>query len=120
MVHAMDFIKRRLTSPDIASEHLLPEMATRRGAAETDLPVPSVLTVYGAGWCSDCSRVRRHLDAQGVRYDYIDLGSDPIAQARLDAAGIRAIPVVVTPGGRIMIEPSRSELDAVIAGGPAA
>ena len=120
MVHGMDFLKRRLTSPDVASAHLPPEIVTPGGSAETGLPVPSVLTVYGAGWCPDCGTVKRHLDAQGVRYDYVDLGSDPIAQARLDAAGIRAIPVVVTPDGRVMIEPSGSELDALIAGGPAA
>ena len=120
MVHRMDFLKRLLSSADVASEPMSPPMATPSGSAETGLPIPSVLTVYGAGWCPDCGTVKRHLDAQGVRYDYVDLGSDPIAQARLDAAGIRAIPVVVTPGGRIMIEPSRSELDAVIAGGPAA
>ncbi len=117
MVHGMDFLKRLLSSPGVASGSS-PDVAS--GSAETGLPVPSVLTVYGAGWCPDCGTVKRHLDAQGVRYDYVDLGSDPIAQARLDAAGIRAIPVVVTPGGRIMIEPSRSELDAVIAEGPAA
>ncbi len=86
---------------------------------ENGLPVPSELTVYGAGWCPDCSRVRRHLDAQGVRYDYVDLGSNPMAQALLDAAGIRAIPVVVTPDGRILIEPSPSELDSAIVGRPA-
>lgn len=117
MVHGMDFLKRLLSSPDVAPGSS-PDVAS--GSAEAGLPVPSVLTVYGAGWCPDCGTVKRHLDAQGVRYDYVDLGSDPIAQARLDAAGIRAIPVVVTPGGRVMIEPSRSELDALIAGGPAA
>ena len=117
MVHGMDFLKRLASSPVFASA---PERATPSGSDETGLPVPSVLTVYGAGWCPDCGRVRRHLDAQGVRYDYVDLGSDPIAQALLDAAGIRAIPVVVTPGGRILIEPSSSELDAVIVGRPAA
>ncbi len=89
-------------------------------SAETGLPVPSELTVYGAGWCPDCGRVRRHLDAQGVRYDYVDLGSNPMAQALLDTAGIRAIPVVVTPDGRILIEPSPSELDAAIVGRPVA
>ena len=117
MVRGMDFLKRLLSSPDVAPGSS-PDVAS--GSAEAGLPVPSVLTVYGAGWCPDCGTVKRHLDAQGVRYDYVDLGSDPIAQARLDAAGIRAIPVVVTPGGRVMIEPSRSELDALIAGGPAA
>ena len=117
MVRGMGFLKRLLSSPDVPSGSS-PDVAS--GSAEAGLPVPSVLTVYGAGWCPDCGTVKRHLDAQGVRYDYVDLGSDPIAQARLDAAGIRAIPVVVTPGGRVMIEPSRSELDALIAGGPAA
>ena len=120
MVHGMDFLKRLASTPDIASEHIPPERATPSGSAETGLPVPLVLTVYGAGWCPDCGRVRRHLDAQGVRYDYVDLGSDPIAQALLDGAGIRAIPVVTTPSGRILIEPSPSELDAAIAGGQAA
>ena len=120
MVHGMDFLKRLASSAHIASEHISPEKTTPSGSAETGLPVPSVLTVYGAGWCPDCGRARRHLDAQGVRYDYVDLGSDPKAQALLDAAGIRAIPVVATPDGRILIEPSPSELDAVIVGRPAA
>lgn len=89
-------------------------------SADTGLPVPSNLTVYGAGWCGDCTRVRRHLDALGVPYAYVDLGASPMDQALLDAAGIRAIPVVVTPDGRVLIEPSPSELDAAINGRPAA
>ena len=89
-------------------------------SAETGLPLPAELTVYGADWCADCGRARRHLDARGVRYDYVDLDANPMAQARLDAAGIRAIPVVVTPDGRVLIEPSLFELDAAIAGRPVA
>lgn len=89
-------------------------------SAETRLPIPSELTMYGGDWCADCRVARRHLTARGVPYDYVDLVSNPKAQALLDAAGIRAIPVVVTPGGRVLIEPSRSELDAAIADQPAA
>ena len=120
MVHDMEFPQRPAASPEVASERIRLKWPTPSGSAETGLPVPSVLTVYGAVWCPDCGRARRHLDAQGVRYDYVDLGSDPKAQALLDAAGIRAIPVVVTPDGRILIEPSPSELDALIVGRPAA
>lgn len=83
------------------------------------LPVPTVLTVYGAGWCSDCHRTRRFLDALGEPYAYVDLGSNPEAQAVLDAAGYRAIPVVVTTGGTVLVEPSDRDLAAAIGAGPA-
>lgn len=89
-------------------------------SAELDLLRRDQLTVYGAGWCADCASVRRHLDAEGVAYEYIDLASNPIAQSLLDSAGIRAIPVVVTSDGRVLIEPSTVELDAMLAARPAA
>ncbi|MEO8468222.1 MAG: glutaredoxin domain-containing protein [Chloroflexota bacterium] len=89
-------------------------------SAELDLLRRDQLAVYGAGWCADCARVRRHLDAEGVGYEYVDLTSDPIAQSLLDSTGIRAIPVVVTPDGRMLIEPSTVELDALLAARPAA
>jgi mycoredoxin len=76
----------------------------------TSLPTPPVLTVYGARWCGDCRRTRRYLDWVGVPYEYVDLDLDDAAQARLDAAGYRAIPVVVTTAGTILVEPSDDEL----------
>ncbi len=80
----------------------------------SDLAAPSILTVFGAAWCSDCHRTRRFLDAAGVPYRYVDLQSDPAAQAMLDAAGYRAIPIVLTPGGQILIEPSDRALATAI------
>lgn len=76
----------------------------------TSLPIPDVLTVYGADWCSDCRNTRRFLDRERVPYRYVDVVADPTAQALLEAAGLRAIPVVVTPDGVVMMEPSTSEL----------
>lgn len=84
-------------------------------SAEFVLPVASELTLYGASWCPDCRVARRHLDSRGVQYTYVDLASEPAAQAMLDAAGIRAIPVVVTQAGQVLVEPSLSALDAAIA-----
>ncbi|CAN5505488.1 hypothetical protein BH20CHL7_BH20CHL7_04890 [soil metagenome] len=78
------------------------------------LPTPDVLTVYGASWCGDCRHVRRYLDAVGAEYRYIDLGQDHAAQRLLDDAGYRAIPVVVTPDGTVLIEPSERELGEAI------
>lgn len=79
------------------------------------IPPPSVLTVYGADWCGDCHRTRRYLDWAGVAYRYVDLGDDPAAQHLLDEAGLRAIPVVVTTGGVVLVEPSDDELAAALA-----
>ncbi len=79
------------------------------------IPTPDVLTVYGAGWCSDCRTTQRYLDSARVEYRYVDLGQDPAAQAMLDAAGYRAIPIVVATDGTILIEPSMREL-AVLTG----
>lgn len=76
----------------------------------TNLPIPDVLTVYGASWCGDCRNTRRYLDAAGVEYRYIDLGLDMTAQALLDDAGYRAIPVVLMTDGTVLIEPSEREL----------
>lgn len=75
------------------------------------LPVPDRLTVYGADWCGDCRRTRRFLDGAGIDYHYVDLTEDRAAKARLEAAGYRAIPVVVTPDGAVMVEPSVWELE---------
>lgn len=80
----------------------------------TVLPTPDVLTVYGAAWCPDCHRTRRYLDAFGVPYRYVDLGSDPDAQAILNAAGYRTIPVVVTSRGTVLTEPTDRELAATL------
>ena len=78
------------------------------------LPTPDVLTVYGASWCWDCRNTRRYLDSTGASYRYVDLQSDGAAQALLDRAGFRSIPVVVTGDGTVLIEPSERELAAVI------
>jgi len=80
----------------------------------TILPIPDLLTVYGAAWCGDCHRTTRFLDHVGVPYRYVDLQADPASQTLLDNAGYRAIPIVVTAHGTVLIEPSDRELAAVI------
>ena len=80
----------------------------------TALPVPDVVTVYGADWCGDCRRAKRFLDATGTPYRYVDLELDGAAQQLVDDAGYRAIPVIVTPAGDILVEPSNDELAAAL------
>jgi glutaredoxin len=80
----------------------------------SDLPIPDLLTVYGASWCGDCRHTQRYLESVGVDYRYVDLGVDRAAQAMLDDAGYRGIPVVVTTDGTILVEPSERELAGVV------
>jgi mycoredoxin len=69
------------------------------------------MTVYGTGWCGDCHRARRFLDRAGVAYRYIDLASDAEARAAVDRTGIAAVPIVITPTGDVLVEPSDLELE---------
>lgn len=78
------------------------------------LEAPAELTWYGADWCGDCRRARRHLDAARVAYRWVDLTGDAKAKAMLAAAGLRAIPVIATTDGRILMEPSNAELQRLV------
>jgi mycoredoxin len=80
----------------------------------TTLPTPERLTIYGASWCADCRNARRFLDGAGIDYRYVDLATDAAAQAMLVDAGYRAMPVVVTPKGDVLIDPSQDELAAAV------
>jgi glutaredoxin len=78
------------------------------------LPIVGQVTVYGADWCGDCRRARRFLDRIGTPYAWVDTATDRAARAMLDAAGYHAIPVVLVPGGTVLVEPSDDELAAAI------
>ena len=73
------------------------------------------IVVYGADWCGDCVRAKRLLDRTGVAYRWIDV--DVVAGAAQEArrlSGRTNIPVVVMPGGDILVEPSDPELEAAL------
>jgi mycoredoxin len=89
-------------------------------AAPDDLFSVDVLTVYGANWCGDCRRTKRWLDAAGREYRWIDRDADPDVKRRLADAGHLAIPVVVFPDGRVLVEPSDGEMAAATGAAPGA
>ena len=73
------------------------------------------ITVYGADWCPDCTRTKRALDVAGGDYVYRDLVAEPEAAVEAEAiSGRRNIPVVVLPGGVVLVEPSDPELLAAV------
>ena len=78
------------------------------------IPDPEIVTVYGTTRCGDCHRTRRYLDGTKTPYRWIDLGHDDASRNLLHANGLLAVPVVLLPGGRYLIEPSDRELEAAL------
>ena len=76
---------------------------------------PDRLTVYGVDTCEDTTRARDHLEALHEDYVYVNLDLEPGVRSVLAADGYRATPVVATPGGRVIVEPTNAELDRILA-----
>lgn len=77
-------------------------------------PLPQILKMYSADWCGDCRRSKRLLDSLNVKYDLIDIETDPVAADRVIEinGGMRSIPVIVFPDGTHLTEPSDNDLSA--------
>jgi glutaredoxin len=54
------------------------------------------VTIYGADWCGDTIRALRHLDSNGVSYEYINIDIDEVAERKVIDfnKGRRRIPLV--------------------------
>jgi mycoredoxin len=96
--------------PGLAAQPFTTPGGACHNAPMPKLPIPDVLTVYGADWCADCRRARRYLDATQVPYRWIDVAADAAARDVLAAAGYEAIPVLLLPTGQVLMEPSNDEL----------
>jgi len=72
----------------------------------------SEITMYGAEWCGDCRRSKKFLDANNVKYNYIDVEADVSASDKVIEinGGQRSIPVIIFSDGTHLTEPS----DAVL------
>jgi thioredoxin reductase (NADPH) len=70
------------------------------------------LKVIGASWCPDCKRAKTFLGQHRIEFDWVDMESDPTAQAEVESIndGKRIIPTIIFPDGSILTEPSNDEL----------
>jgi len=68
----------------------------------------SDITMYGAEWCGDCRRSKKFLDANNVKYNYIDVEADVSASDKVIEinGGQRSIPVIIFSDGTHLTEPS--------------
>lgn len=67
--------------------------------------------IYGVDSCEDTTRARQWLVDADLPFRYVDLDAANDTRASLHALGLTSTPVVVTPDGRVEIEPSDEALD---------
>jgi glutaredoxin len=101
-------VSSRCRHPEVEHEEAM-DMTDLNG-----LPRPDSVTVYGIDACDDTTRALRHLEAAGLPHRYVKLDEDTAANDQLTGAGYHATPVVVTPTGRVFVEPSDAELVAIV------
>jgi mycoredoxin len=75
----------------------------------------SMVEVYGADWCGDTQRTRRHLDRLGVAYRYINVEQDPQASlwVKQQNDGKERKPTVKI-GALVLAEPSDEALEQAL------
>jgi len=86
------------------------------GRALVDALTTDQTVVFGAEWCADCRRAKSWLRRHDVPFTEYDTDTDLSAGARATAiAGGRSnIPVILTPDGAVLVEPTNVELAATL------
>jgi mycoredoxin len=75
--------------------------------------VIEVTRMFGIESCSDCQRTRAWLRRHDIPFTEIDAADPAVrAQAAEIAGGRSNVPVLVTPDGTVLVEPSNTELAA--------
>lgn len=77
------------------------------------------VTVYGADWCGDTVRAKRHLQNRGVAFDFVDVDENTEGEKKVIEfnKGKRRIPLVEIAsddGTQSLSVPSESELDRAL------
>ncbi|MCC8248457.1 glutaredoxin family protein [Saccharothrix luteola] len=78
----------------------------------------SEIVLYGANWCGDCRRAKAWLREHEVPFTDIDVEQDDAARDRAIelAGGRKNIPVIALPDGRVLVEPTNTELAEAVQG----
>lgn len=74
------------------------------------------IKVYATTWCSDCRLAKHVLETNSVDYEWINIEGDPDAAAMIQKlnGGYSSVPTILFPDGRVLVEPSRAELEAAL------
>ena len=76
-----------------------------------------MITVYATQWCGDCRLAKRVLDEEGTEYEWIDIDFDTEAAEIVQKlnGGYRTVPTILFPDGRVLVEPTREQLEEALA-----
>ena len=76
-----------------------------------------MITVYATQWCGDCRLAKRVLDEEGTEYEWIDIDFDSEAAEIVQKlnGGYRTVPTILFPDGRVLVEPTREQLEEALA-----
>ena len=76
-----------------------------------------MIKVYATTWCGDCRMARHVLDSRSIAYEYIDIDLAPEAAELVQRinGGFRTVPTFLFPDGRVLVEPTRIELEEALA-----
>ncbi|MCA1655622.1 MAG: NrdH-redoxin [Pseudonocardiaceae bacterium] len=74
--------------------------------------------LFGAEWCGDCRRTKSWLVRHDVPFYEYDTEADESSRSRAAAiaGGRKNIPVVITPNGTVLVEPTTTELASTLSG----
>ncbi len=73
--------------------------------------------MYSTAWCGDCRLAKHVLESNGIPYELIDIDKVPGAAELVQKinGGFRTVPTILFPDGRVLVEPTKKELEAAIA-----
>ena len=78
-------------------------------------PATDRAQLFGADWCGDCRRTKTWLRRHAVPFVEFDADDAEVrARAAEIAGGLSSIPVLVTPDGTVLVEPTNAELAAAL------
>ena len=76
-----------------------------------------MIKIYATTWCGDCRMAKHVLDSREIAYEYIDIDLAPEAAELVQRinGGFRSVPSILFPDGRVLVEPTRIELEEALA-----
>ena len=76
----------------------------------------SDVTMYTTTWCGICVHTKRYLKSRNVEFDEVDIEEHPEYGEMIEklTGGFRIVPTLDI-NGKLMVNPSRSEIDAALA-----
>ena len=80
----------------------------------------SDVKMYTTTWCGVCVHTKRYLKSKNVEFEEIDIEEHPEIGDRIEelTGGFRIVPTLEIDG-RMMVNPSRKEIDEALAGATA-